>query len=332
MLNPEERREQLQQLQDNKIRLILEQQKMEDEKHAFFGLDLSENQMKKELQDATNIHLSAASIAKLVETYLEKRLGSNNTYILGEGQARTLRLSAENRKILFDDYNKLPKQANQVYKQWDQYLSNTVPFEKITFDGEYAAENGEVVFIMPTHPLVKQALKCFEDEPVQCSLEVKTDTMPVGEHPFIIYEWLYKGVKPDNKLQVVTLDDIPNNILLDAIYNAKDSNSLLNVEQDLIDDKHFRIWQAAKNDYIEYSKQIIGYKLENLSTSYKSRIRAIKDRLVNETDARIIRMKESQLASIKLTFEEKQKELNNFIAQSDIVIRKLAIGVIKVVN
>lgn len=332
VLNPEERREQLQQLQDNKIRLLQEQQKMEDEKHTFFGLDLSENQMKKELQDATNIHLSAASIAKLVETYLEKRLGSNNTYILGEGQARTLRLSAENRKILFDDYNKLPKQANQVYKQWDQYLSNTVPFEKITFDGEYAAENGEVVFIMPTHPLVKQALKCFEDEPVQCSLEVKTDTMPVGEHPFIIYEWLYKGVKPDNKLQVVALDDIPNNILLDAIYNAKDSNSLLNVEQDLIDDKHFRIWQAAKNDYIEYSKQIIGYKLENLSTSYKSRIRAIKDRLVNETDARIIRMKESQLASIKLTFEEKQKELNNFIAQSDIVIRKLAIGVIKVVN
>ena len=154
----------------------------------------------------------------------------------------------------------------------------------------------------------------------------------IAINPFIIYEWLYKGVKPDNKLQVVVLDDIPNNILLDAIYNAKDSNSLLNVEQDLIDDKHFRIWQAAKNDYIEYSKQIIGYKLENLSTSYKSRIRAIKDRLVNETDARIIRMKESQLASIKLTFEEKQKELNNFIAQSDIVIRKLAIGVIKVVN
>lgn len=65
---------------------------MEDEKHTFFGLDLSENQMKKELQDATNIHLSAASIERLVETYLEKRLGENNTYILGEGQSRTLQI------------------------------------------------------------------------------------------------------------------------------------------------------------------------------------------------------------------------------------------------
>lgn len=330
VLNPEERREKLQQLQDNKIRLIQEQQKMEDEKHTFFGLDLSENQMKKELQDATNIHLSAASIERLVETYLEKRLGDNNTYILGEGQARTLRLSADNRKTLYEDYSKLPKQANQVYKQWDQYLNNAVPFEKITFNGEYAAENNDIVFIMPTHPLVKQALRCFEDEPVQCSLRVKSEDLPVGEHPFIIYEWLYKGVKPDNKLQVVTLADIPNDILLKAIYNAQDNNESIEIDQDVIDKKHFRIWQAAKDTYIEYSKQIVGYKLENLSMSYRSRIKAVKDRLVKETDARIIRMKQSQLASIELSFEEKQKELNNFIVQSDIVIRKLAFGVIKV--
>lgn len=77
--------------------------------------------------------------------------------------------------------------------------------------------------------------------------------------------------------------------------------------------KHFRIWQAAKDDYIEDSRQIVGYKLENLSMSYKSRIKAVKDRLVKETDARIIRMKQSQLASIELSFEEKQKELNNCI-------------------
>ena len=64
--------------------------------------------------------------------------------------------------------------------------------------------------------------------------------------------------------------------------------------------------------------------------SYKSRIKAVKDRLVKETDARIIRMKQSQLVSIELSFEEKQKELNNFIVQSDIVIRKLAVGVLKV--
>lgn len=330
VLNPEERRQKLQQLQDNKIRLIQEQQKMEDEKHNFFGLDLSESQMKKELQDATNIHLSAASIERLVETYLEKRLGDSNTYILGEGQSRTLRLNAENRKLLLEDYCKLQKQANPVYKQWDQYLNNAVPFEKITFDGEYAAEKRDVVFIMPTHPLVKQALKCFEDEPVLCSLKTESDILPEGKHPFIVYEWLYKGVKPDNKLQVITLEDIPNKTLLEAIYNAEDDGEFEEVQQDLIDNKHVRIWQAAKNDYIEYSKQIVGYKLENLSSSYKSRIQTVKDRLLKEKDERIVRMKQSQLSSIEYIFETKKKELENMISQSDIVVRKLAIGTIRV--
>ncbi len=330
ILKPEERREKLQQLQDNQIRLIQEQQKMEDEKHTFFGLDLSENVIKKELQDATNIHLSAEAIEKLVETYLEKKLGDGSAYILGEGKAKTLRLNADNRRLLFEDYSNLPKQPNPVYKQWDQYLNNSIPFEKITFDGEYAAEFGDVVFIMPTHPLVKQALKCFEDEPILCSLKVKTDTLPIGEYPFIIYEWLYKGVKPDNKLQVVTLDDIPNKVLLEAIYNAQDTGNITEVNQELIDNKHFRIWQVAKSDYIEYSKQIIGYKLENLTISYNSRLNVIKERLAKETDARIIRMKQSQLASIEFSFEDKKKELANVISQSDIVVKKIAIGTIKV--
>ncbi|MCH5142929.1 MAG: DEAD/DEAH box helicase [Clostridiales bacterium] len=330
ILKPEERREKLQQLQDNQIRLIQEQQKMEDEKHTFFGLDLSENVIKKELQDATNIYLSAEAIERLVETYLEKRLGDSSAYILGEGKAKTLRLNADNRRLLFEDYGKLPKQANPVYKQWDQYLNNSFPFEKITFDGEYASENDDVVFIMPTHPLVKQALKCFEDEPILCSLKVKTDSLPAGEYPFIIYEWLYKGVKPDNKLQVVTLDDIPNKVLLEAIYNAQDADNITEINQELIDNKLFRIWQVAKNDYIEYSKQIIGYKLENLTISYKSRLKVIKERLAKETDARIIRMKQSQLATIEIGFEDKKKELTGIIAQSDIVVRKLAIGTIKV--
>ena len=64
--------------------------------------------------------------------------------------------------------------------------------------------------------------------------------------------------------------------------------------------------------------------------SYNSRLKVIKERLAKETDARIIRMKQSQLASIELSFEDKKKELSRIIEQSDIVVRKLAIGSIKV--
>lgn len=184
----------------NAIRKMQEQQYLEEEKHAFFGLDLSEEVMKKEMQEATNIHLSAQAIAQLVETYLEKRLGADKQYILGEGTLKTLRLNAENRNVLLTDFSALDRQTNPVYKAWENYLTNKTAFEKITFDGEYATEHQDTTFIMPTHPLVKQAINCFADDPVQCNLAVKTTELPVGKYPFIVYEWQYKGVKPIQRM------------------------------------------------------------------------------------------------------------------------------------
>ena len=70
--------------------------------------------------------------------------------------------------------------------------------------------------------------------------------------------------------------------------------------------------------------------MENLSTSYNARIKAIKDRLATETDTRIIRMKQSQLISIDSIFREKEKELLESITQSDIIVRKLAYGTLQV--
>lgn len=332
ILNPSERREKLQQLQDNKVRLIQEQQRMEDEKHTFFGLDMSENVIKKELENATNIHLSAESINRLVETYLEKCLGTDSVYILGENKVKTLRLNAENRKIIYNDYCKLPRQANSVYKTWDDYLNSEIPFEKITFDGQYASEHSDVVFIMPTHPLVKQALSCFEDEPVFVSLKIKANTLPKGEHPFIIYEWLYKGVKPDNKLQVVTINNLSNSLVLEAIYNAVDGVlDASSINQETLEELHYSIWQKAKEEYVDYATQIIGFKKESLISSQAARQKAIEDRLRKETDSRIIRMKQSQLASQKANFEEKMEELNKQIARSDILTKKLVVGIIEVI-
>ncbi len=333
ILNPAERQEKLQQLQDNKVRLIQEQQRMEDEKHTFFGLDMSENLIKKELEDATNIHLSADSIYRLVETYLEKRLGESTQYILGDGPAKTLRLNADNRRLLYEDYCKIPRQANSVYKTWDGYLNNSVPFEKITFNGQYAAEHQDIVFIMPTHPLVKQALSCFEDEPVFTSLKAHTTSIPEGTYPFIIFEWLYKGVKPDNKLQVITADNLPNNVFLEAIYNAYNGNlDATTVNQSSLEKLHFQIWQFAKEDYKRYAEQIIGFKKESLISSQSARQKTIEDRLKKETDPRIIRMKQSQLATQKQNFVEKMDELEKQIQQSDIVTRKLVVGILQVEN
>ena len=156
-LTPQERAQKESQIADNAIRKMQEQRKLEEEMHSFFSLNLSQEVMRKELQEATNIYLSADSIVRLVNTYLEKRLGTESQYIIGNGAEKKLRLNADNRKILLSDYETLNRQANPVYRTWEKYLNNKTPFEQITFDGKYAAEHNDVTFIMPTHPLVKQA-------------------------------------------------------------------------------------------------------------------------------------------------------------------------------
>ena len=333
ILKPKERAQKELQLADNAIRKMQEQQHLEEEKHAFFGLDLSEEVMKKEMQEATNIHLSAQAIAQLVETYLEKRLGADKQYILGEGTLKTLRLNAENRNVLLTDFSALDRQANPVYKAWENYLTNKTAFEKITFDGEYATEHQDTTFIMPTHPLVKQAINCFADDPVQCNLAVKTTELPVGKYPFIVYEWQYKGVKPNNELVVITSDNIDSNLMLRLIYGASDfSGEPYSTSYDELEQLHFAVWKAQKEEYLMEAQQIIMFKLESLVSSQQGQVRAIQNQLSKITNERIKVMRQGQLERLEQVFKDKQADLQTEIDRCDIIATKLATGILHVEN
>lgn len=332
ILNPQERAQKELQIADNAIRKMQEQQRLEEEKHAFFGLDLSEEVMRKELQDATNIHLSVEAIVRLVETYLEKRLGVDNQYIIGSSIEKTLRLNADNRQILFADYEELGKQPNPIYKAWDNYLNDKTPFEKVTFDGEYATEHKNITFIMPTHPLVKQAIRYFSDEPVQCGLTVKTDKLPSGNYPFTIYEWQYKGIKPNCVLKVVTSDNINSKLMLELIYNAQNSDGAELFDTDELENLHFSIWKSAKEQYLLDAEQSIRFKMGSLISSQQGQIRAIQNILAKATDERIRIMKKAQLERLEKSFKEKREDLTAEIDKCDIVASKLAIGNLHVEN
>lgn len=332
ILNPQERAQKEMQIADNAIRKMQEQQRLEEEKHAFFGLDLSEEVMRKELQNATNIHLSADAIARLVETYLEKRLGADNQYILGNGVEKTLRLNAENRQTLLADYEKLERQSNPVYKAWNKYLNNQTPFEKITFDGEYATEHRDITLIMPTHPLVKQAIRCFRDEPVQCGLTVKSDKLPQGDYSFAVYEWQYKGVKPNSELQVITERQLDSKVMLELIYNSQDVEDIELLNTDNLESIHFSLWKKAKENYMAEAEQTIRFKMSSLVASQQGQIKAIQNILAKATEARIIKMKQAQLERLEQSFVEKQATLNSEIDKCDIVASKLVVGILNVEN
>lgn len=327
-LTPDERREKLQQLRDNKVRLIQETERMESEKHTFFGLDMSESVMKKELENATNIHLSEPAIINLVEVYLKKKLGDTKTYIVGLNKIKTIRLNEENRSKLLSDFNKIPRQINPNYRAWEGYLKGTKKFDKVTFDGKCAAENPDALFVMPTHPLVKQAIASFEHDPVSCVLKTKNKDLPCGKYPFLVYEWQYKGIKPNCRLQVITEMAIENDVMLNAIFNAESDNGLPVIDAHELGAKHYSLWQEAKQTYIAEAEQIIGDRKQSLSASEKALEHSIEEQIRNATDVKILRMKKSELETKKTIYAEKMDALNALIGQADIVAKKLVEGVL----
>jgi len=203
-LTEEDRGLKFQQLADNKIRLIQEQEDLEQKQLELFGIRLPEDLMKKEIEEASSFWLSSASVRRLITLYLQQTCGKEQEFILGEKPLKTLRLSQESRSILLRDFQKLPRQNTTAYREWENWLKGSVQHQLVTFESECAMQHPEALFIMPLHPLVKQAAMAFDtSNRVVTSLEVQSKEFPAGDYKFAIYQWQFHGIKEDLILRPV---------------------------------------------------------------------------------------------------------------------------------
>jgi hypothetical protein len=107
---------------------------------------------------------------------LQRICGKQQDFILGEKPLKTLRLDQESRKILVQDFWKLPRQNSSMYRGWENWLKGGNPHLNITFESECAMQHPQATFIMPLHPLVKQAALSFDvNQRVAARLKIKTD-------------------------------------------------------------------------------------------------------------------------------------------------------------
>ncbi len=168
-LSPEESKKQLQQLADNKIRLIQEEEELEDKEADLFGVSFSREKAKKwnhEVAKATSFWLSAGALREMLELYLKRVCNKTHGFFSGEGESQTLRLAQEDRARLLVDFRKLPRQRSLFYRAWETWLQGSNLSLRLTFDSAYAMQNPRLVFITPHHPFVRQAALFFEQEPI----------------------------------------------------------------------------------------------------------------------------------------------------------------------
>jgi len=335
-LTDEERQSKLQQLADNEVRLVQEQEKLEQQQLELFGIRLPEDQMKNEIEEASSFWLSPASLQRLIHLYLQEICGKEQEFILGEKPLKTLRLSQEARAAILRAFRPLPRKNATAYREWENWLKGGNPHLLVTFESECASQNPEAAFIMPLHPLVKQAAMSFDwKKRVVTALKINSDKVPAGNYEFAIYQWKFHGIREDLVLQPVASSAAVTQHLTDFLEKAEetpkiDLDGLGTSAWDDLDAQHYRLWAEARDKHRRRTQELAEYRRESLSTSHRARMSLLGEQLEQASDEKIRRMRQSQISAAEADYARRIQELDIAMERADVTADPVAYGVIKI--
>lgn len=333
-LSEEERRSKLQQLADNKIRLIQEQEQLEQRQMELFGIRLPEDQMKKEIEAASSFWLSPVSIRRLITLYLQQICGKEQEFILGEKPLKTLRLSQEARSGLLRDFQQLPRQNSTAYREWENWLKGGNPHLLLTFEAECAMQHPEAAFIMPLHPLVKQASSAFDTRKrVITTLKVKSNEVPIGRYEFAIYQWQFYGIREDLILRPVASLEKVTAHLASLLEKAEDATTderggTGSPVWDDLDAQHYKLWSEARAKHQQRIRELAEYRRESLATSHRARISLLEEQLKQASNEKIQKMRQSQIAAAEADYARRIQDLDIAMERADVTAGPVAYGVL----
>lgn len=332
-LTEEDRRTKLQQMTDNKVRLIKEQESLEEKQRDLFGIHLPKTAFDTELKNATNYWLSADNIQNLVVCYLKQRLAAEREYILGMKELKKLRLSQEARLLLLDDFKRLKLPRNETNKNWRKWLESGEQLLEITFESSCWKKNPSTTLISVTHPLVKMAADFLQSKgKVVTTLQVKSNLFKAGEYPFAIYQWKLSGEREDLQMVPVSADTNLNKILFELLKQSHGINHVLDVQEEeweTIESTHHGLWQSALRDHKEKTEEMISYKEASLRTSHEARMGALKDALRNSAKKKnYVQMMNGKIRIAQEDFDLHMAQLESAKQSADILFELLAYGLL----
>jgi superfamily II DNA or RNA helicase len=335
-LSEEERRSKFQQLADNKIRLIQEQEELEQRQMELFGIRLPADQMKKEIEDASSFWLSPISIRRLVMLYLQRTCGKEQDFILGEKPLKTLRLSQDARGNALREFQQLPRQNTTAYREWENWLKGGDPHLPVTFESDCAMQQPEAAFIMPLHPLAKQAAMSFDTRlRATTALRVHANEVPSGQYEFAIYQWRFHGIREDLVLQPVASSEAITarlghllQVAVDITCDEPEVNGL--PARNELDAEHHKLWSEARTKHRQRTQDLAEYRRESLTTSHRARIGLLREQLEQAGNEKIQKMRQAQIAAAEADYARRIQDLDIAMERADVTAEPVAYGVILV--
>jgi hypothetical protein len=333
-LSEEERKQRLLQLSDNKIRQLEEEQRLEERQGELFGLNLAAASWEQRLAQSRSHWLEPQALSLAVGSYLARRLGKEQDYLLGEKAVKTLRLSQEARAALLEDFRKLPRSTDPMHRAWERWLKGTSPTISVTFEQEAAVENANAALISLGHPLLRQAAAFLQEaDAVAVCLSVVNEALPEGQYPFALYRWARQGVKRDESLIPVAESPALADVLLDLLPSAIDAPELaLPVQQvwDDLDKVHHQLWLRESTQHVEDNRQLVGVRIQSLTASFTARRALLDEQIGRATNDKIRVMKQAELERAQVDFDVRVAALRTAAEGGDIKATPAVFGVIEV--
>ena len=332
-LSPEQQREKLQVIADNQIRLLQAQQELEEKQLELFGIKVPDGQPDAELKAATSYWLSPQALETLVRLYLGREPGGDQTLLLGDQEAKTLRASAEARTRLLRDFQQLPRQRSLMFQRWENWLKGTNQHLPATFAPAFAQESPEHALLSLVHPLIRQAAHSLaQTDPISTALRVSDSGLPPGKHPFAIYCWHQRGTREELIFQPVCLSGPVQKKFTELLAGASSLAALPGDFEEAqvveLEVKHHAMWQKARQDHQAHASRVAAFQRESLKTSHAARLALLREQLAQATDDRIRRMRQSQIETAELDYQRHLQDIDLAIARADIIAEEVACGVI----
>lgn len=335
-LSDEQKRRKIEQITDNGIRRKQEEVRLEEEQKAFFGLDVTSFKDNRDIEEAKSPWLTPRCVQGIVEHYFSRRLGEG-TFIVGAGEKKSLRLSREAKNKLLEDMQALREPQSAIKRGWETYLKGSEPTHPVVFEVKAAEADRKAFFLSPMHPLVKAAAAhCKSEDPsnVPCiSFRCQIPDVAPGRYPFAVYTWNYTGFYGSFRMVTVPLDARLDNRLPGIVKNAETFDFPGGDVGDLwemLEPMHTKLWREGKARYLADIRDLKNSKLQVARVNHKNKIKLYENKLVHSVEARIKRMYNAMIDDENERYELRCKNIEETASRADILVSKIANGVITV--
>ncbi|MGA9580784.1 MAG: helicase-related protein [Allosphingosinicella sp.] len=332
-LTDDERRERLQQLADNEIRVVQENEALEERQAELFGVRVHSERLQDEISRASNRWIEPTALERLVGHHLERVLEIGRNPILGSGVTKTLRLSAEARRRLMPSRPRGVR-PTAAEREWEAWLKGDQPTMSLTFDREAANADRKLAFITPVHPLTQAAARAIaNDETVRILLAVENDEVSPGDHPFAIYQWSLAGPKEDAMLVPVVADESVREGFVDLLASARDALELDSPgphQLDALDSWHHDLWQQRRARHVAEAAEIATFRRDSLEASFRARMAVLDEQYQRASEDRIRRMRSGQIDRARADHRKALARIGRDEGRADILQRRVAVGLLRV--